>query len=106
MNIYVGNLPYQTTEDDLHDLFKAYGEVKSVNVITDRDTGRSKGFGFVEMPNDSEAQAAMEALDNKDLDGREIKVNQARPRKPRRSGGGGGGRGYGGGRSWQIPNFD
>ena len=100
MNIYVGNLPYQTTEDDLHDLFKAYGEVESVNVITDRDTGRSKGFGFVEMPNDSEAQAAMEALDNKDLDGREIKVNQARPRKPRRSGGGGGGRGYGGGRSW------
>ena len=102
MNIYVGNLSYQTTEEDLHELFAAFGELISANIITDRDSGRSKGFGFVEMTNDSEGQAAMDALDGKNLDGRDIKVNQARPRKPRRSGGGGGGRGYGGGRggSW------
>ena len=100
MNIYVGNLSYQTTEEDLHELFAAFGELISANIITDRDSGRSKGFGFVEMENEPEGQAAMDALDGKNVDGRDIKVNQARPRKPRRSGGGGGGRGYGGGRSW------
>ncbi len=102
MNIYVGNLSYNTDEESLREEFEKHGEVDKVNVITDRDTGRSKGFAFVEMPTNSEGQAAMEALDGKDLDGREIKVNEARARKPRGSGGGGGGRGYGGGggRSW------
>lgn len=80
MNLYVGNLSYQMTDDDLHNAFSAYGEVSSAKIIMDRDTGRSKGFGFVEMPNDDEARAAIEALDNSDLNGRNIKVNEARPR--------------------------
>lgn len=80
MNLYVGNLSYQTMDDDLHNAFAAYGEVSSAKIIMDRDTGRSKGFGFVEMPNDDEARAAIEALDNSDLNGRDIKVNEARPR--------------------------
>ena len=93
MNIYVGNLPYGVTEDDLQNTFSEFGEVSSVKIITDRYSGQSKGFGFVEMPNDSEAQAAITALNGTELKGREIKVNEARPREER----GGRGRGAGGG---------
>ena len=96
MNIYVGNLSFDTDDAGLRAAFEAHGEVSSAQVITDRDTGRSRGFGFVEMPSAEEAKAAMEALDGTDLQGRNIKVNEARPRTER--GGGGGGRGgYGGG---------
>ena len=95
MKLYVGNLPYNTSEDDLRALFTTYGAVTSVAIITDRDTGRSKGFGFVEMGSDQEAQAAIAALNGQERDGRRLTVNEARP-KP--EGGGGGGRGgYGGG---------
>ncbi|MFA6232883.1 MAG: RNA-binding protein [Bacteroidota bacterium] len=80
MNLYVGNLSYQMTDDDLQNAFSVYGEVKSAMVVIDRETGRSKGFGFVEMPNDEEAETAIKALDNAELGGRNIKVNQARPR--------------------------
>ncbi len=80
MNIYVGNLPFRTTSDDLERLFGEYGEVQSAQVITDRDTGRSRGFGFVEMP-DSEAREAIEALNGKDFEGRPLTVNEARPRR-------------------------
>lgn len=90
MNIYVGNLSYSSTEDAIRALFEAHGEVASVRLITDRDTGRPRGFGFVEMSNDEEARAAIGALDGQDLDGRNLKVNEARPREDR---GGGGGRG-------------
>lgn len=83
MNIYVGNLPYGVTEDELRTLFEEHGEVSSANVIIDRQTGRSKGFGFVEMPTDSEAETAIEALNESALSGRNIKVNQARPRTER-----------------------
>ena len=86
MNLYVGNLSYQMTDDALRAAFEAFGEVSSAKVIRDRETGRSKGFGFVEMPVDSEAEEAIRQMDNADLDGRNIKVNQARPRNenPRR----------------------
>ena len=90
MNIYVGNLSYDVTEAELRTAFSAHGEVDSVRIITDRDSGRSKGFGFVEMPSSDEAQAAIEALNGQDLKGREIKVNEARPRQERPRGGGGG----------------
>lgn len=94
MNIYVGNLSYNCSEADLRTAFSAYGEVDSVRIITDRDTGRSKGFGFIEMPNDSEANAAIQALNGSELMERTIKVNEARPREERGGrGGGGGGRG-------------
>jgi len=83
MNIYVGNLPYNTTEDDLHGLFSAYGEVSSAKIIMDRDTGRSKGFGFVEMSDGGQGQAAIEALEGTDLGGRNLRVNEARPREDR-----------------------
>ena len=83
MNIYVGNISYTTSEDDLRDLFARYGEVTAVRVITDRDTGRSKGFGFVEMTDDDQAKEAISALDSKDFMGRDVKVNEARPREPR-----------------------
>lgn len=86
-NIYVGNLPYQTTEDDLRRLFEEYGEVQRASVVMDRETGRSRGFGFVEMADDAEGNRAIEALDGADLDGRSLKVNEARPREPRRGGG-------------------
>jgi len=94
VNIYVGNLSYNTTEADLREAFSKHGEVSEVRMITDRDTGRSKGFGFVEMPNAEEARAAMDALNETDLHERTIKVNEARPRedRPQRRGGGGGGR--------------
>lgn len=81
MNLYVGNLPFSTNSDDLEQLFAAHGTVGSAQVILDRDTGRSRGFGFVEMDNDDEARAAIDALDGKDVDGRNIKVNEARPRR-------------------------
>ena len=100
-NIYVGNLSWNLTEDELRETFEAHGEVSSCKMITDRDTGRPRGFAFVEMPDDGEAQAAIDALDGFELDGRNMRVNEARPRENR--GGYGGGRGggnrggYGGG---------
>lgn len=97
MNLFVGNLSFETTERDLQEAFEAYGQVSSAAVITDRDTGRSRGFGFVEMPSEQEARAAIEGLNEKDLNGRDLKVNEARPRG---SGGGGGGGGYNRGRSY------
>ena len=83
MNIYVGNLPFSTTTDDLERLFAAHGTVNSAQVLSDRDTGRSRGFGFVEMGNDDEARTAIRELDGSDLDGRRLKVNEARPREDR-----------------------
>jgi RNA recognition motif-containing protein len=80
MNIYVGNLSYQMTDDDLRAAFEPYGEVSSARVLRDKETGRSKGFGFVEMPNDSDGEEAIKALDNSQIGGRNVKVNQARPR--------------------------
>jgi RNA recognition motif-containing protein len=94
MNIYVGNLPYSVGDDELRTAFEEYGSVDSARVIMDRDSGRSKGFGFVEMSSDAEATAAIEGLNGQDLDGRPLTVNEARPRAdrgPRRGGGGGGG---------------
>ena len=83
MNIYVGNLAYGVTEDELRAIFSEYGEVSSANIITDRHTGQSKGFGFVEMPSNSEADQAIKALNDASIKGRNIKVNQARPRGER-----------------------
>ena len=83
MNIYVGNLPYAITDSDLEELFAAYGEVYSAKVIMDKPTGRSKGFGFVEMTNDTEAEAAIQALNESSVKGRNLKVNQAKPREER-----------------------
>ena len=98
MNIYVGNLPREATEDDLKEAFAAFGEVTSVKIIKDKFTGDPRGFGFVEMSNNSEAQAAISGLDSKDLKGSALRVNEARPREDRGRGGGGGfGRGGGGG---------
>lgn len=87
MNIYVGNLSYRTTEADLEDLFKDLGAVSRVNIITDRETGQSKGFAFVEMDNQSEGEAAIKELDGKEFGGRNLRVNEARPRenKPRQA---------------------
>ena len=83
MNIYVGNLNYSVKEEELNELFSEYGEVVSVKLIKDRETGRAKGFAFVEMANDDEASKAIENLDGSDLEGRNMKVNQAKPREPR-----------------------
>lgn len=83
MNIYVGNLSYQMTEDELREAFAAYGDVSEVKVLSDRETGRSRGFGFVEMPNQSEGEAAIAELNGKDVGGRALRVNEARPREPR-----------------------
>lgn len=87
-NIYVGNLSYRMSDDELRNAFAPFGEVSSARIIMDRDTGRSKGFGFVEMPDDAQAQEAISKLDGSDLEGRTVKVNVARPReeRPRRSG--------------------
>jgi len=90
MNLFVGNLSYETNDQSLRDAFEAYGAVSSATVITDRETGRSRGFGFVEMNDDGEARAAIEGLNDTDLNGRALNVNEARPRESR--GGGGGGR--------------
>ncbi len=92
MKLYVGNLPYNTSEEDLRTLFSQHGTVESVAVITDRETGRSKGFGFVEFADDNEARAAISGLSGQEFGGRALTVNEARP-KPGGGGGGGGGRG-------------
>lgn len=97
MRIYIGGLPYQTDEAQLTQIFAAYGEVASAKVITDRDTGRSKGFGFVEMNDDAAAKKAIEELNEAELGGRTITVNEARPMEQRSGGGGGGRGGFGGG---------
>jgi RNA recognition motif-containing protein len=91
-NIFVGNLAFAVTDGDLRDAFEAHGEVSSAKVINDRETGRSRGFGFVEMPNDGEAQAAIDAMNGSELQGRAINVNVARPKGSGGGGGGGGGR--------------
>lgn len=96
--LYVGNLPYSATVESLREAFAASGTVDTVSLITDRDTGQSKGFAFIEMASDSEAQTATQNMNGKMLDGRQIKVNEAKPREDRggnRGGGGGGGGGYG-----------
>src|SRR4051794_28976865 len=96
--LYVGNLSYDVDSSQLEQLFSAHGTVESAQVISDRDTGRSKGFGFVEMASDSEAQAAIAAMNGQEHGGRALTVNEARPKENRAGGGGGGGRGgYGGG---------
>jgi len=95
--LYVGNLTYRVSSSDLEQLFSQYGSVESAEVISDRDTGRSKGFGFVEMSSDAEARAAVEALNDQEHDGRRLTVNEARPREPRAGGGGGAGGGWRGG---------
>jgi RNA recognition motif-containing protein len=102
MNIYVGNLPYSATENSLKSLFEGYGEVTTSKIVTDKFTGSSRGFGFIEMPNDSEAQKAIDELNGKDFEGRKLVVNESRPREatgrdnrpPRRDGGGYNGGGY------------
>ena len=101
--VYVGNLPYSVTQQTLEETFGQCGTVDSVNVITDRDSGQSKGFAFIEMSSDSEAQKAIQELNGSSLDGREIKVNEAKPKAPRDNrggGGGGGGGGYGRSNRW------
>jgi RNA recognition motif-containing protein len=95
--LYVGNLDYGVTSDVLERVFSAHGKVASADIITDRMTGRAKGFGFVEMSNDEEAMAAVAALNGQDLEGRAMVVNEARPMTPREGGGGGGRGGFGGG---------
>ncbi len=97
MNIYVGNLPFDTSEEELQQLFAAYGQVASAAIIKDRYSGQSRGFGFVEMPNREQAQAAIAALNGYEIKGRKLNVNEARPRGDRPRGGGfrGGGRGEG-----------
>jgi cold-inducible RNA-binding protein len=97
--LYVGNLSYETTDTDLNNLFAAHGTVRSAQVIMDRDTGRSKGFGFVEMETSDQAQAAISAVNGQQINGRSLTVNEARPREER-SGGYGGGRGSSGGRRY------
>ncbi len=95
--LYCGNLSFNVSNTDLEQLFAEFGTVQSAQVITDRDSGRSKGFGFVEMGTDAEAQAAITGLNEKEHDGRALTVNEARPREERRGGHGGGGGGHGGG---------
>jgi RNA recognition motif-containing protein len=98
MKIYVGNLSYQTTTEELTELFSQYGEVASARIVTDRDTGRSRGFGFVEMATSEDGEAAIKGLNGADFGGRNLTVNEDRPREDRGGSGGGGGRGgYGGG---------
>ena len=95
-NIFVGNLSFDATEGTVRTMFEEFGSVDRVNIVTDRDTGRARGFGFVEMSNDSDGEKAIAALNGRDLDGRALNVNEARP-KENRGGGGGGYRGNGGG---------
>jgi len=99
-NIFVGNLNFNTSEEDLRQLFEAYGQVDRVSIMTDRDTGRSRGFGFVEMTNAEDGDKAIAALNGQEVGGRTLNINEARPKTERGPGGGGGGRGggYGGGR--------
>ena len=96
-NIFVGNLSFGTTEETVRSLFQAHGTVDRVSIVTDRDTGQARGFGFVEMSNNAEGDQAIAALNGTDLDGRALNVNEARPKTDRGSGGGGGFRGNGGG---------
>jgi RNA recognition motif-containing protein len=99
-NIYVGNISFKTTEEDLNQAFSAYGQVERVQIVKDRETGQARGFAFVEMPVDSDADKAMAALNGADVGGRTLTVNEARPREPRSGGfggGGGGGNRFGGG---------
>jgi len=98
MNIYVGNLSNTTTEDELRSAFEAFGQVTSASIIKDKFSGESRGFGFVEMPSKDEAQEAIDKMNGQDLNGRSIRVSEARPRTERRPAGGGGGRGGRGGR--------
>ncbi len=104
MNIYVGNVSREATADDLREAFEAFGTVESTHIVKDRFTGESRGFGFIEMPSDDEARAAIDELNEKDFMGRPLNVSEARPRRDRRDSGGrrggGGGRGYGGGRRY------
>ncbi len=95
MRIYVGNIAFETTEQNLSEVFEVHGQVDEVSVVRDRDTGRSRGFAFVEMPSSDEAQAAIAALNGQELSGRTVTVNEARPRQDRGFGGGGGGGGGG-----------
>jgi len=95
-NIFVGNLSFNTNEDELRQAFEAYGQVDRVSILTDRDTGRSRGFGFVEMANNEDGEKAIAALNGSQLGGRTINVNEARPKTERSAGGGGGGRDRGG----------
>jgi len=105
-NIFVGNLDFNTSEDDLRHLFETYGQVDRVSIMTDRDTGRSRGFGFVEMANAEDGEKAIAALNGNQVGGRKLNVNEARPKTERGGGGGGGGRdrggrgGGGGGQRW------
>jgi RNA recognition motif-containing protein len=96
MNIYVGNLSNSATEDDLRQAFEAFGQVSNVNIIKDKFSGESRGFGFVEMPTKTEAEAAIEGLNGHEINGRAVNVNEARPKADNRRGGGGGGGGRGG----------
>src|ERR1700740_582073 len=114
-SLFVGNMSFQTTEGELRELFAPFGQVTRVHMAMDRETGRARGFAFIEMPNDAEAAAAMTALDGKEVGGRNLKVNEARPkgeggapRGPRNFGGpgGGGGRGKGGGGRDRFSNED
>lgn len=98
INIYVGNLSFNTTESELRDIFAAYGAVESAKIISDQFTGRSRGFGFVEMTEREEGMNAIRELDTKEVGGRNLKVNEAKPRRDSRGGGGGGGGGRGGDR--------
>jgi cold-inducible RNA-binding protein len=100
-SLFVGNMSFQTTEADLTSLFQAFGQIGRIHIVTDRETGRARGFAFVEMPNDAEAAKAIAALDGKELAGRNLKVNEARPKADRPRGGGSNrsGGGHGGGRS-------
>jgi RNA recognition motif-containing protein len=97
MKLYVGNLSFQTSNDDLHELFATVGTVESANVVEDRETGRSRGFGFVQMASQADGEKAIAELNGKEHNGRELKVNEARPREDRGFGGGGGGGNRGGG---------
>ncbi|MBN1541966.1 RNA-binding protein, partial [candidate division KSB1 bacterium] len=97
MNLYIGNLDFDVTDDDLRKAFEAYGEVASAKIIMDRYSNSSRGFGFVEMPNNSEADAAVKALNGEMLKGKRLKISEARPKTERRHGGGGGGGGHRGG---------
>ncbi len=97
MNIYVGNMSFDMTEEELRQAFGEYGEVSSARIITDRETGRPRGFGFVEMPDDDAAKKAIEGINGKEMGGRTLTVNEARPKRYGGGGGGGGGRSGGGG---------
>ena len=101
MKLYVGNLSFKTTDDALREAFEPFGQVASAQVVMERETGRSRGFGFVEMPNDAEARKAIEAMHGKDMDGRNLTVNEAKPREAGGGGRGGGGGGWGGG-VWHV----